>query len=243
MFPANGHSPNHFSHLVRIARGMRRESPSPPPSPSVPSRDVIYCSPVTLSGINQAKFLFFNFGVISFRSNIAAALCFAILLALGGFWGLFYWLYTQGDESADKSADESADESAGGPYHKHAVATDTMMCSEIGNDTLNAGGSAVDAAIAAMFCLGVVNMHSSGIGGGGVMLVYNRFAREASVIDFRETAPATVSNFTPNATGVEESKFGLYKSFKSNTFRTTIVSTNSWTPSLQLMFKGVPYIL
>ena len=33
-------------------------------------------------------------------------------------------------------------------------------------------------------------MHSSGLGGGGVMLVYNRSLQEASVIDFRETAPA-----------------------------------------------------
>ncbi|XP_068677719.1 glutathione hydrolase 1 proenzyme-like [Montipora foliosa] len=118
------------------------------------------------------------------------------VLVLGGLGGFLGWFFTQDDESA------------GGPYYKHAVATDTKKCSEIGYDTLNAGGSAVDAAIAAMFCLGVINMHSSGIGGGGVMLVYNRSAREASVIDFRETAPATVSNFTPNASGVEESKFG-----------------------------------
>ena len=54
-------------------------------------------------------------------------------------------------------------------------------------------------------------MHSSGVGGGGVMLVYNRAAKEASVIDFRETAPFTVSNFTPNATGVEKSRLGSYK--------------------------------
>ena len=99
----------------------------------------------------------------------------------------------------------------GGPYHKQAVATDTQKCSEIGHDILNKRGSAVDAAIAAMFCLGVINMHSSGIGGGGVMLVYNRSAKEAHLIDFRETAPLTASNFTANATGVKESRFGSYK--------------------------------
>ena len=82
------------------------------------------------------------------------------------------------------------DESYGGPYKKQAVATDTPECSEIGKSILNANGSAVDAAIAAMFCLGVVSMHSSGIGGGGVMLVYNRTSKQATVIDFRETAPA-----------------------------------------------------
>ena len=108
----------------------------------------------------------------------------------------------------DKSG---GDHITGGPYNKQAVVTDTPKCSEIGNDTLNKGGSAVDAAIAAMFCLGVINMHSSGIGGGGVMLVYNRSTKEARLIDFRETAPSTASNFTANATGVKESRFGLYK--------------------------------
>ena len=83
------------------------------------------------------------------------------------------------------------DKSFGGPYKREAVATDTKQCSDIGEDILKANGSAVDAAIAAMFCLGVVSMHSSGIGGGGVMLVYNQTLKQATVIDFRETAPAT----------------------------------------------------
>ena len=85
---------------------------------------------------------------------------------------------------------KKSDPSSGGSYKREAVATDTPQCSQIGKDILDANGSAVDAAIAAMFCLGVVSMHSSGIGGGGVMLVYNRSLQEASVIDFRETAPA-----------------------------------------------------
>ena len=108
----------------------------------------------------------------------------------------------------DKSG---GDHITGGPYIKQAVATDTPKCSEIGNDTLNKGGSAVDAAIAAMFCLGVINMHSSGVGGSGVMLVYNRYAKRARLIDFKGTAPLDVPTFTPDANGEYESKFGLYK--------------------------------
>ena len=84
----------------------------------------------------------------------------------------------------------SNDLSIGGPYKRQAVATDTPPCSRIGEKMLKENGSAVDAAIAAMFCLGVVSMHSSGIGGGGIMLVYNRSLQEATVIDFRETASA-----------------------------------------------------
>jgi len=54
-------------------------------------------------------------------------------------------------------------------------------------------------------------MHSSGVGGGGVMLVYNRVAKKASIIDFRETAPSDVPTFTPDATGEEQSRTGLWE--------------------------------
>jgi gamma-glutamyltranspeptidase/glutathione hydrolase/leukotriene-C4 hydrolase len=102
-----------------------------------------------------------------------------VIVVLAVTAGLLYYFLTK-----------ESDQSSGGPYKREAVATDTQKCSEIGKDILNANGSAVDAAIAAMFCLGVISMHSSGIGGGGVMLVYNRSLQEVSVIDFRETAPA-----------------------------------------------------
>ena len=103
------------------------------------------------------------------------------------------------------------DESPGRPYQIQAVATDHEECSKIGNDTLNSNGSAVDAAIASVFCLGVINMHSSGVGGGGVMLVYNRKLKKAKVIDFRETAPETTTSdmFPPNEIGEDMSERGL----------------------------------
>ena len=105
---------------------------------------------------------------------------FVVILCGCGFgaWVVYHFAFS-GDESFD------------GPYKREAIATDTQQCSEIGKDILNVNGSAVDAAIAAMFCLGVVSMHSSGIGGGGVMLLYNQTLKKATVIDFRETAPAT----------------------------------------------------
>jgi gamma-glutamyltranspeptidase/glutathione hydrolase/leukotriene-C4 hydrolase len=41
-----------------------------------------------------------------------------------------------------------------------AVASENKRCSDIGVDVLREGGNAVDAAIAATFCTGVVNMFS-----------------------------------------------------------------------------------
>jgi gamma-glutamyltranspeptidase/glutathione hydrolase/leukotriene-C4 hydrolase len=53
------------------------------------------------------------------------------------------------------------------------------------------GGSAVDAAVAALLCVGVINNFASGIGGGGFMLVRSGTDGISRVIDFRETAAST----------------------------------------------------
>lgn len=51
------------------------------------------------------------------------------------------------------------------------------------------GGNAIDAAVAASFVLGVIEPYSSGIGGGGFMLVHRAKENETVVLDFREKAP------------------------------------------------------
>lgn len=78
-------------------------------------------------------------------------------------------------------------------FSNYSVSTDTSVCSKIGCDVLHKGGSAVDAAIAVMFCIGVVNMHSSGIGGGTFMLVYEKHGRKATFFDARGSAPGAAS--------------------------------------------------
>ncbi|KAI8610783.1 gamma-glutamyltranspeptidase-domain-containing protein [Chytriomyces sp. MP71] len=100
--------------------------------------------------------------------------------------------------SARKDAADAADSAAGnadGPRsvlvtaRTGAVASENKLCSDIGVDALKQGGSSVDAAIATALCIGVTNSFSSGIGGGGFMLLRNTSAHY-QFIDFRETAPA-----------------------------------------------------
>ncbi|KAI0410040.1 gamma-glutamyltransferase 1 [Xylaria palmicola] len=80
------------------------------------------------------------------------------------------------------------------PFHTKdpklgAVASESSVCSEIGIDALKKGGNAADALVATQFCIGVIGMYHSGIGGGGFMLVRGRDG-QYEFIDFRETAPA-----------------------------------------------------
>ena len=60
-------------------------------------------------------------------------------------------------------------------------------------EMLRAGGSAVDAAIAAQMVLGLVEPQSSGLGGGGLMLSFDARRKRLDAWDGRETAPLTAS--------------------------------------------------
>ncbi|KOB66355.1 putative gamma glutamyl transpeptidase [Operophtera brumata] len=79
-------------------------------------------------------------------------------------------------------------------FQRAAVnSADATLCSEIGKNILMNNGSAVDSAIATMFCNGLLNQQSMGLGGGFFMTVYVKEKEKAYSIIARETAPAAAT--------------------------------------------------
>ncbi|MGY9056301.1 MAG: gamma-glutamyltransferase family protein [Alphaproteobacteria bacterium] len=73
--------------------------------------------------------------------------------------------------------------------HHGMVSSQHFMASEAGVQILEAGGNAVDAAVATALALGVVEPWMSGIGGGGFMLVGDAATGEVNMVDFGMIAP------------------------------------------------------
>lgn len=95
------------------------------------------------------------------------------------------------DKHHRSNADFPPSKSILGKYRKAAIASDNKICSTIGRKILEEKkGSSIDAAIAVMLCYGVTDPHSSGLGGGFFMTIYDKNTKKSVVFDARETAPA-----------------------------------------------------
>ena len=112
-------------------------------------------------------------------------LAWFVIIVLALYYGL------RDDDGNGSSGSGDTVVSTSGQYQRAAVASDSKLCSKSGARILANGGSAVDGAIATIFCLGVINCHSTGLGGGGFMVVHqNNDSENPVVIDFREVAPS-----------------------------------------------------
>lgn len=69
------------------------------------------------------------------------------------------------------------------------------------SDILRRNGSAADAAVAGLFCVGVINTQSMGLGGGFLLTYYERSTGKAYTLDARETAPGAAYEDMYNGNG------------------------------------------
>ncbi|MES2957042.1 MAG: gamma-glutamyltransferase [Pseudomonadota bacterium] len=79
---------------------------------------------------------------------------------------------------------------AGQAYRQGVVSVANPYGAEAGAQMLEAGGNAIDAAVAIVYALNVVEPQSAGVGGGGFMMIHLAKGGRTFAIDTREKAPA-----------------------------------------------------
>jgi gamma-glutamyltranspeptidase/glutathione hydrolase len=72
------------------------------------------------------------------------------------------------------------------------VSSASEITSQVGIDILKAGGNAVDAAVATIFAVGVVEPNLSGIGGPGMMVIYLKDTNEYVMLEYMGTVPSAL---------------------------------------------------
>lgn len=76
---------------------------------------------------------------------------------------------------------------------KFMVSADGVASSKAGAKMFALGGNAIDAAVAASFAISVERPHSTGLGGGGFLVLYSAKEKFTYAFDFRERAPLKAS--------------------------------------------------
>lgn len=100
------------------------------------------------------------------------------------------------------------------PRVAHEAQAPTAMVTSQGGGTtraalhlLNQGGNIIDAFVAASFAISVERPHSTGLGGGGFLLYFDRATDHVYAFDFREVAPhRSRSNMYLDKTGQTQPK-------------------------------------
>ncbi|QDU94339.1 gamma-glutamyltransferase [Lignipirellula cremea] len=110
------------------------------------------------------------------------------------------------------------------------VVAQEVIAAKVGRDTLQAGGNAIDAAVATAFALAVTHPEAGNLGGGGFLL-YRPAEGKPVAYDFRETAPALATadmwrvdgkydpvrhHYSHLAVGVPGTVAGLHRAWKEH---------------------------
>ena len=127
-----------------------------------------------------------------------------------------------------------------------AVSCNNELASQAGLDILQAGGNAVDAAVATAFAIGVVEPWLSGIGGCGMMNIYFADTKEFKVIEYMETLPnAELGWFNPDTdkktaknAAVPSQVAGLMEALEKYG---TMTPEEVLAPAIKLAREGYPY--
>ena len=97
--------------------------------------------------------------------------------------------FTQGCESnTNRTKKTAAGQNTKVPRPMAAIAISDIYGAQVSQEILNAGGNAVDAAVAAGFALAVTFIDAGNIGGGGFMTI--KMGDEVAFLDYREKAPS-----------------------------------------------------
>lgn len=102
-------------------------------------------------------------------------------------------LHAQSDRPSQPEPESGRQNKTLAHAQRHMVAAAHPQAVEAGLQMLEAGGSAVDAAIAVQLVLTLVEPHASGLGGGAFLLHYDAQRRAVGAYDGRETAPAAAT--------------------------------------------------
>ncbi|MDO9383700.1 MAG: gamma-glutamyltransferase [Hyphomicrobiaceae bacterium] len=118
------------------------------------------------------------------RALQVAVACLFLILATSSFAA------AQRTQDSPETATGNASKTAAAIASQAMISSASVLASEAGRDVLRAGGSAVDAAIAAQLVLGLVEPQSSGLGGGAFIVHWDEGRKALTSYDGRETAPA-----------------------------------------------------
>lgn len=131
-----------------------------------------------------------------------ACIIILVLAVLGG--GGAYWITAaqkeevhadyifemDREEISAETVVEENDEVSVAPLisHGYSVSCSNDIVTDVGMSILEAGGNAVDAAVAMAYTLAVVEPYASGLGGSGGMLIYSSEMDECKFYDYRACA-------------------------------------------------------